>query len=63
MKTALVNAGKAQLAAQLDGLVGDKIPGGVPDASKVLDQPGEAAKNAFGGLLGGKDGDKKNKDK
>jgi uncharacterized protein (TIGR03546 family) len=58
-KTALVDAGKAQLAAQLDKHLGDKIPGGVPDLDKVKDDPVGKGKELLGGLLGGK---KKNDD-
>jgi uncharacterized protein (TIGR03546 family) len=50
-RTALVNAGKAELARRVDELLGDKLPGGVPEAGEVLKRPLGAASDALGGLL------------
>jgi uncharacterized protein (TIGR03546 family) len=63
-KQALVKAGKAELARQVDDLLGDKVPG----AGKLLDDPVGGAQEALSGLLGGQDkkkdaADEKKKDK
>ncbi len=65
MKTALVRAGKDQLAGRIDGLVGKKMPPGLPDPSEALEKPQDAAKDTLGGLLGGKKvaGKEEDKDK
>ena len=57
LRDALVNAGKAELARRATELLGDKMPGGVPDPAAVLTSP-EAATGALEGLLGGKKKDK-----
>jgi hypothetical protein len=60
LKAALVKAGKARLAAEVDKQIekklGDKVPGGI---GEVLKKPGDLLKG-LGGLL---DGDKKEEEK
>lgn len=61
LRDALVAAGKAELARQVDALLADKLPAGVPDAKQILDNPGKALhqgvqkglKQGVGSLLGG----------
>ncbi len=52
MKDALVSAGKAELARQLDQALADQLPAGAPGASDVLEDPLGKGADALGGLLG-----------
>jgi len=61
MRDALVQAGKEELAKRATELLGDKIPGGLPDAAAALSSP-DAAKDALGGFLGGNKDDEEEKD-
>lgn len=54
-RTALVNAGKAELASRLDTLVGDQVPGGVPDVGQVVEDPLGAASGVLADLSKKKD--------
>ena len=62
-KTALVGAGKAELARRVDELVGDKLPGGVPKVDEALQNPVDAVGNTLTGLLEKQQRDKAEKDK
>ena len=57
-KTALVAAGKQELASRLSEALGDKLPEGVPDVKDVVDDPLKAGKSALEGILGGQKKDK-----
>jgi uncharacterized protein (TIGR03546 family) len=64
-RTALVDAGKAELVRRLDEELGDQLPGGIPDTGSILEDPGKAAKDALKGLTDGdllkkKEGDNEN---
>ena len=52
-RTALVDAGKAELVRRLDEELGKQLPGGVPEPGAVLEDPGKAAKDALEGLTDG----------
>ncbi len=62
LRDALVAAGKAELARQIDRLLADQLPGGAAGAGKLLEDPAGAAEErlrqgvteGIGALLGGK---------
>ncbi len=53
MRDALVRAGKEELARRATELLGDQLPGGVPDAASALSSP-DAVKDVGSKLLGDK---------
>jgi hypothetical protein len=56
MRDALVKAGKDELARRATELLGDQVPGGVPDPAAALSSP-DGAKDAISRLAGAKGGD------